>query len=127
MYIAADEDRRKSELAKLEHTKCISPIVYFLPDLFIYSTFYRKKKTETINPFDGFCVTFVLSFPLFSQSLQFPYPANHQEILQYHQSCNTPFSQSTIGNILFAMSKNDEIHETQVYVIHLGFLKGFQN
>lgn len=68
MDIAADEDRRKSELSKLEHTKYISPIVYFLPDLFIYSKFYRKKKTKAINPFDGVCVTFVLSFPLFSES-----------------------------------------------------------
>lgn len=103
-----------------------SSIVYFLPDLFIYSEFYRKK-IEAINPFHGFCVTSVLSFPLFSQSLQFPYPVNHQEITQYRQSCNTPSNQSTAGSSLSAMSEDDKIPETQVDYIHLGFLNVFEN
>lgn len=117
MVAAADEDRRKSEFAKLEHTKYIFPYCLFSP-WSLYLQQILQEKIEAINPFHGFFVTSVLSFPLFSQSLQFPYPANHQEIPQYRQSCNTPSNQSTAGSSLSAMSEDDEIHETQVDYIH---------
>lgn len=89
MDIAADEDRRKSELAKLEHTKYISPIVYFLPDLFIYSKFYRKKKNKSNKPIwwslCHICLkfSFVLSESTVPISCQSPGDSTISSVLQH--------------------------------------------